>query len=279
MSTRIFVTGATGNVGRYLVERLRQSGVLYFSGSPNPPFAEQNSVKFNFTEPSTFNFSDFDRVFLMRPPQISNIKRDMLPALEWFKQVGVRHVVAMSVQGAESAPWIPHRKMELEVMRSGLPYTILRPSFFMQNLSGVHAFEIKEKGSLFVPAEKIGMSFIDAKDIAEASFRILTDPSRHISKAYTLTGSEVLTYQEVAAALSSELGRAITYSSPSVVSFAAAMRKRGMSWSYIFVMIGLYLASRLRPPNQVYPDLEAIIGRKPIALREFIKRERQVWEN
>ena len=277
MKGRILVTGATGNVGSFLIERLKNAGVPYMSASPNVKNPNDSEVRFDFTDRQTFNFSGFDRVFLMRPPQITNIRRDMLPALEWFKEIGVRHIVVMSVQGAQDIPWIPHRKLELEVIKIGLPHTFLRPSFFMQNLTGVHAHEVKEKDELFVPAGLIGMSFIDAKDIAEASFKILCEPLLHSAKSYTLTGPEVLTYHEVAAILSSELGRRIIYSSPSVLKFAAAMRRRSMDWSYIFVMIGLYLASRFRPPNRIFSDLERVVGHKGTTLREFIRREKAVW--
>lgn len=81
----------------------------------------------------------------MRPPHISNIARDMVPALEAMEAAGVGHVVLLSVMGAEDMPWVPHAKIETWLQSSSMSWTFIRPSFFMENLSGVHAPAIAQQ--------------------------------------------------------------------------------------------------------------------------------------
>ena len=63
----------------------------------------------------------------------------------------------------------------------------------MQNLSGVHAFEIKHFSRIVIPAGGALTSFVDSEDIGEMTAKILTEPDKHVNKAYDLTGPEALT--------------------------------------------------------------------------------------
>lgn len=95
-------------------------------------------------------------------------------------------------------------------MATDMEYTLLRASFFMQNLLEVHRPDIVEHGEIFVPAGNGKTSFVDARDIGEAAAIVLTE-SGHVNQAYDLTGPEALDYGEVATIFSDVLGRSITY--------------------------------------------------------------------
>ncbi|MEO8033840.1 MAG: NmrA family NAD(P)-binding protein [Acidobacteriota bacterium] len=84
--------------------------------------------------------------------------------------------------------------MERYLKKSGLSWTFLRPSFFMQNLSTTHAPDICEHDEVYIPAGNGRTNFIDVADVAEAAAVVLTQDG-HASKAYGITGSEALTYE------------------------------------------------------------------------------------
>jgi len=71
--------------------------------------------------------------------------------------------------------------------------------------------------------------------------------------------------------MTAELGRPITYSRPSPLAFARRMGHRGHPWGYIAVMEGVYLTTRLGMAAAVYPDAAELLGRPPIAMRQYVR--------
>lgn len=278
MTETILVTGATGNVGREVVRALAARGVAAraaVTGQADtrrvPPEATE-TVLFDFTDAATFPgaFDGVDRLFLMRPPPISNVRRDIKPVIDFAAAAGVRHVVFLSLIGAERNRFVPHAKIERLLVASGMEWTMLRCGFFMQNLDTTHRADIVEHGDLFIPAGKGRTAFIDARDIGAVAARVLTEGT-HAGRAYRLTGSESLTYGEVAAVMTGELGRPITYSDPSPPAFARRMRQRGYPRGHIAVMSVIYLTTRLGLAAAIAPDAAELLGRPPVDLRQYVR--------
>lgn len=84
-----------------------------------------------------------DRLFLMRPPAIADVERFMFPAIDAARSLGLRQIVSLSLQGVQGNRKTPHYAVERYLRRIEAPYTFLRPNFFMQNLSTVHAPHIR----------------------------------------------------------------------------------------------------------------------------------------
>ncbi|WP_241494317.1 SDR family oxidoreductase [Bacillus coahuilensis] len=221
-----------------------------------------------------------EKLFLMRPPHISNTKKYMLPVIEAARIAGVKHIVFLSLLGVEKNPIVPHYKVEKAIQKSTIPYTFLRPSFFMQNLIQQHGEEIRRDREIFVPAGNGKTSFIDVRDIAAVAVKALTE-EHHENKAYSLTGSDALTYYEVATILSEELGMDFTYTNPSIKQFKEKMKAKGIPTEFITVMIGIYLTAKLGLAKKITDDLAMILERKPITVRQFVKdyREEFLMEN
>ena len=209
------------------------------------------------------------RVFLMRPPKMSDA-REMQPFVEAMCEAGVEHVVFMSVQGAGTNPFVPHHGIESLLKKSGLSWTFLRPSFFMQNLSTTHVADIRERDEIYVPAGGGRTNFIDAADIAEAAAVCLTTPG-HEGKAYEITGSEALTYEQVARILSTACGRTISYPRPSARRFRARMRHAGHRDEFISVMVRIYTVARLGMAAGTTGDFEKLVGRVPNTVAEWAR--------
>ncbi|HYO69138.1 MAG TPA: SDR family oxidoreductase [Archangium sp.] len=277
---RVLVTGASGNVGAPLVEHLVAGGarVLVASREGTRAPAGTRAVRFDFEDASTHApaLEGVEKVFLLRPPAISDVKRHLLPVVRAVKDAGVRHVVFLSLLGVEKNRVMPHAQVERFLLEAGLPHTFLRPSFFMQNLSTTHRDDIREHGEIFVPAGKGRTGFIDARDIAAVAARTLLEDG-HEGKAYDLTGSEALTYAEVAALFTEVLGRPIRYPAPGALRFAARWYARKQPAAFIAVMTGIYTVCRLGLAGTVTPETQTLLGRAPISMRQFIQDHRACW--
>ncbi len=277
---RVLVTGASGNVGGPLVEHLLQGGanVLVASREGKRAPAGATAVRFDFEDPSTHApaMAGVDKLFLMRPPAVTDVKRHMLPVVRAAKEAGVKHVVFLSLLGVEKNQVVPHAKVERFILEAGLPHTFLRPSFFMQNLSTTHRDDLREHGELFVPAGKGRTSFIDTRDIAAVGARTLLEDG-HEGKAYDLTGSEALTYGEVAELFTEVLGRPIRYPEPGALRFAARWYGREQPVAFIAVMTAIYTVCRLGLAGTVTRDTETLLGRAPISMRQFIQDHKSCW--
>ncbi len=282
----ILVLGATGTIGRYVVNQLRTCGAFVRAAARNPDrltgmWSEGvEAVAFDFGEPSTWSaaFAGVDTAYLMRPPHISNIVRDMEPALEAMETAGVKHVVLLSVLGAEDMPWVPHAKIEAWLRSSSMSWTFIRPSFFMENLSGVHAPAIADRREIIVPAGKGKTSFVAASDIAAVTAAVLLSPHEHRNRAWAPTGAEALSYYAVAAILSEAIGHRIDYRRPGIPAYAVhAQRDLGMPWPMVATTIGIYTIARLGRAGGLTDDVQAVTGREPISLREWAIEHRDVW--
>ncbi len=282
----ILVTGATGNVGKEVIRLLTDQNCNIYTAVRNPEQAKKilgdssskiNYVEFDFTKPSTFTnaFSQINRIFLVRPPALANI-REIAPALEAAKQAGVEQIVFLSILGAERNRIVPHSKIERYINQLGIGATFLRAGFFMQNLNTVHQEDIKTRGELFMPAGNGKTSFIDVRDIAAVAIRTLLE-DEHINKAYTLTGSEALTYYQVADIFTEILNKPIKYTNPSLINFIIKMRARGLPIDFILVMAAIYTTTRLGLANKITLDTEQLLNRPSLTMRQYIQDYQQYW--
>jgi uncharacterized protein YbjT (DUF2867 family) len=280
----ILITGATGRVGAELVRILRQQGHAVRAAvrpenlAAYPSKAGVTAVGFDFTKPAGFEaaLAGVRRIFLMRPPEIAATRRLINPFIDAALAAGVEQIVFMSLLGAERNPLVPHYQVERYLDQCGIAWTLLRPGFFMQNLSTVHRAEIRERDEIVVPAGAGRTSFIDARDIAAVAARTLTEPG-HLFRAYSLTGGEALSYHDAARILSAELGRTVSYQQPSPARFVRLMRRRRLAWPFILVMLGIYTTTRLGLAARVTPETALLLGRAPISLAQFVAEHRQVW--
>ena len=216
-----------------------------------------------------------DRVFLLRPPQLANVRRDFDPFLLAMLRSDVERVVFLSVRGAERNPLLPHRRIEKALERSGLAWTHLRPNDWMQNFATVHRDDIR-RGELWAPAGRGRTSFVDARDVAEAAVAVLAGQG-HERRAYALTGGEEFDLDGAAAVLSEAIGRPVAYRNPGVLAFLRHVRATGRPLSLGLVMTGVYTIARLGLASGTTPELERLTGRPPITLRAFAADHASVW--
>ncbi|MGB3187717.1 MAG: NAD(P)H-binding protein [Ornithinimicrobium sp.] len=285
-SAPLLITGASGTIGARVVDIVAAAGATVRVAARRPAALQDpwerdvTIVPFDFVDESTWGSAckGVKVAFVMRPPAISNIERDMVPALQAMQTAGVEHVVLLSVMGAENMPWVPHAKLEAWLRASTMSWTFVRPSFFMENLSTTHASAIQDLDEIIVPAGKGKTSFVAAEDVAAVAGAALLHPERHRDRCWTPTGAAAYSYTAVAAMMSLAVGRTIIYRRPSIARYAAhARRDLGMPWAMVATTVAIYTVARLGKAGGVTADVEAVTGHRPVRLYDWVSEHRGAW--
>lgn len=278
---KVLITGAVGNVGMEVIKSLSKlaRGFEIIAAVRN---IEKDKIQlaefrtalkeFDFTDTDTFQpaLQDCDVLFLMRPPQISNVGKYFKPLIDAAIREGVSHIVFLSVQGVEKSSVIPHHKIEKLIVESKIPYTFLRPAYFMQNFTTTLRQDLIYKKKIFLPAGKVVFTLIDIRDIGEVAARIIAEPATYLNKCYELTCDDRLTFKEMAIQLSDTIGTTINYQSPSLLSFFRAKRRENIPVAFILVMIMLHYLPRFQKAPALSDWVKKITGRPPVTFKQFI---------
>lgn len=284
----ILITGATGNIGSEILNffvpaknQIKNQNLFIATRQINSTKASEVFFDFEDIEKTIISIKEaqINTIFLLRPPQISDTEKYFKPLIEKLEDTSVRHIVFLSVQGAEDISFIPHAKIEKLIKNSSekdkINYTFIRPSYFMQNLTTTLKKDLEEKNEIYLPAGKAKFLWIDAKDIGNAIAKVLSNVEIHKNKAYTITGTqnELLNFEEVTKILTEELNEKFVYKSPNLLSFFLKKKKEGAKTAFIFVLIMLHFAPRFQKPPKITTDFETLTGEKPNSLKKFIRRE------
>jgi uncharacterized protein YbjT (DUF2867 family) len=284
---KILVTGGSGNVGKEVVNQLKSRHISFQVGVRNPANANAiegvETVQFDFLDPSTYAPAVIgcDAVFLLRPPAIANTKQTLNVFLDVAWASGVSQVVFISVAGAGENRIVPHHAVEQHLLSGPAGWTILRPGFFAQNIGDAYRQDIVGDNRIFLPAGSGRVAFIDVRDLAEVAVNALTDPLKYRRQIYTLTGSEAISFGEVARILSQELSgaedRTIHYQPASISAYLWHLSRRGLPPAQILVQIILHVGLRFGQSETVNTSLADLLGHQPRTVRDYIRDHVALW--
>lgn len=221
MSEKILITGATGKTAALVAAQLRARGVAVRALVRDARKAEALAAQGvelavgDFETPASLAaaLDGVTSVFLVTPPHpdaAGMVERFLAVATE--SPLRPRIVRLSAIKGSDHGPTDntrTHGRADRAVQDSGLPYVILRPNYFMQNLFG-SAESILTKGMMFQGTGDGRLGFIDVRDIADVAAAVLVD-TQWDRGIYELTGPASLSYGDVARLLGEALGREVKY--------------------------------------------------------------------
>lgn len=276
----ILITTPNGKVGSEVVKQLQAKGEQIRVGAHTVEKAQQafpgaEVVRFDFENEDSIRsaLQGVDKLYLASPGemQAGPVNR----VVDLAKAAGVKHVVRLSAMGAEYGD-SPLRQVEQHLEASGLDWTLLRPSWFMQNYSTGMADGIRQGGTIMEPAEGAATGFVDARDIASVGVAALTGDG-HAGQAYAITGPEALTRDQVAAKISAATGKPVRYQAVSARKFEAGMHGAGLPEAYIGLMGTLYGFVRAGQTAGLTNDVQRVTGHAPISFDQFARNHADAW--
>ncbi len=274
----ILVSNANGKVGHEVAKALLAAGQNVRIGARDiakakAEFPKAEIAELDFARPATLAAAvkGVGAVFSATPYELlPKAEQDLIAAA---KAAGVGRFVKMSAMGVDADPDSPHMQAEKALKESGLAWTVLRPTFFMQNYATMMAASVRS-GAIYEAAAQGATSFVDVRDIADVALAALTEPG-HDGKIYTLTGPAALTRGEVAAALSKAIGRKVDYVAVDDAALRGAMA--GAPPALTELMSGLYGAVRQGYTAHVADDVAHVAGRPPRDFSAFAADHVGAW--
>jgi uncharacterized protein YbjT (DUF2867 family) len=275
----ILITGASGNVGKTVLQAVAKSGAqhraMYRSAAEAAKAsAGTETVVADFAKPETLGaaLKNVDSVYLVCSPipELVQLESNMIDACA---AAGVKHVVQNSALGAgdydKSFPsW--HRKVEEKLKGTRLSWTILRPNSFHQNVVAFFAPTIRTQGVFYNSMRDAKNSFLDVRDIAAVAAKSLA-AGEHAGKIYELNGPEAINYAELAKKVSKVAGREVKYVDIPMDAQKKAMRDQGMPEWLTTALLDLQQYYVNGKGGETDGLLQKLLGRAAITMDEFLK--------
>lgn len=280
----ILVTGATGRIGQELLRELSVARVPFRALARSAGKAEAvreaggEAVVGDVADPASLRaaLSGAQKLFLLTPSSPAQPGVESRAAEE-AKKAGVRHIVKLSAAGADARKsntlFRLHREAERAIENSGVPWTFLRPNFFMQNYLQF-ADAIRSHGCFHAPAGAGRHADVDVKDVAAVAARVLAEED-HAGRAYELTGPEAQSFADVARKISTITGREVRFVEVSPEEARRAMVAAGTpEWS-ANATIELYLwflgGEGTTNGSAVTLAVEEVLDRPPRSFEQFVR--------
>lgn len=277
----ILITGASGKTGSRIARRLVQLGYpVLTAGRGIPRIDSAEHVHFDWNDRTTFGpaLSRTDRVYLVAPIAVMDPSRVMLPFLETALEAGVKRFVLLSSASVpEDGPVFG--PVHQAIRQLAPEWTVLRPSYFMQNFTeGQHAGTMNREGILVTATGEGRIGFVHADDIAEVGVRALIDEQPHNTE-HLITGPEALSYGEAAAIIGAAAGRPIRHVHVDSKQLAEDLTRLGLPGDYASFLAGLDDAIRTEGTEDLVTDtVERVTGHPPVSLAEFAASHAAAWK-
>jgi NAD(P)H dehydrogenase (quinone) len=283
MAAKLLVTGASGNLGKLTLDALLERGVapgdIIATTRDAAKLADYAAkgitvrvADFNDSASLVTAFAGAERLALISTNSIGTRVDQQKAAVQAAKAAGVKHIVYTSMPNPTPKSHITfeaeHRLTEEEIKASGLDYTILRNSWYQENLF-MNLPQALKTGQWFTSAGEGKVSHIARAECADALAAVLIAPPAPKS-TYTLTGAASYTNAEIAAMTSEVTGKPIAVINLTDEELAGGMKSAGVPEAMIPFILGFEKNTRVGDADLVNDDLEKLTGKKPRSLRAFL---------
>ncbi|AKJ11468.1 quinone oxidoreductase [Streptomyces incarnatus] len=276
----IVVTGATGHLGRHVVEQLlekvpaEQITAVVRDEAKAADFAARGVrlAVADYNAPETFDglFAAGDKVLLISGNEFDKGRvRQHQVVIDAAKAAGVALLAYTSAPGSLTAALADdHRATEQVLLASGLPYTLLRNGWYHENYTENLA-PVLEHGAVVQAAGDGRVSSAARADYAAAAVAVLTGEG-HENKTYELGGDEAWSFAEYAAELSRQTGKEIVYSPVSVEAFSGILTGAGLPGPLAAILAGVDASIEKGELVVSSGDLSRLTGRPATPLADAV---------
>ena len=279
----ILVIGGRSKIGAALIGDLlgrgQQVRALVRAGEPAGGLAAgAEAATGDLADESTLvaAMDGIEKVFLLSSPHPDAVSWHR-NAIDAARRTEVQLLVRSSILGAERNPPAEfisaHTVSDRYLEDSGLPFVIVRPNLFLQNIPEATVPSIDAAGDFYVDAGEARISMVDARDVAAVAAVALTGRGQGGAR-YDVTGPEALSYTDVAAKLTRAMGRRITYIDAPDDAVRQALLGAGLSEWFASALIGLYQDYRRSGTGgyaaQVTDTVQRLTGRPARSLDDLL---------
>ncbi|MCY0945205.1 SDR family oxidoreductase [Streptomyces antarcticus] len=278
----IVVTGATGALGRLVVEELldrvpadQVAVVVRDPGKAADLAGRGVDVRVaDYDDPAALAgaFRAGDRVLLISGNQIGRRVAQHTAVLEAARAAGVAQLAYTGVLGGPEADFdlaAEHRATERAVLDSGVPYTFLRNGWYHENYTAQLPAAL-ERGTVIASAGGGRVASAARADYAAAAAVVLTGEG-HLNRAYELSGDTAWSLAEYAAELSAQTGREITYTAVPASEHLAVLTGAGVPEAFAAILVDVDAAIARGRLAGTSGDLARLIGRPTTPLAEAVR--------
>lgn len=259
----MLIIGGAGKTGS------RVNALLNARGIATRPVSRSTTPAFDWTRPDTWSaaLSGVRSAYVTFQPDLAveGSEQAIARLSEIARLRGLERVVLLSGRGEPGA-----QRAEVALQASGVPWTIVRASWFNQNFSEGYLRDSVLAGEIALPAGPVPEPFVDADDIADVAFAALTD-SRHANKLYEVTGPRALTFAEAVGEIAAALDRPIRYVQISPDDFVVSMRAYA-SEDIVRLLHELFTVVLDGRNVNVMHGVRDALGRAPRDFSDYVRR-------
>ena len=280
----ILVTGATGNFGRAAIDFLlakRDSETVAALARDLKKADDLKAKGVDVRQGDYFSFDSLVKAFegvekllFVSSNDLTDRVGQHANVINAAKAAGVKHIVYTSILNPPEKPHftasLDHIETEKLLQNSGIAYTILRNAFYFETIP-MFLGNVLETGQLVFPAGDARISHASRIDMAEAAANVLTSAG-HENKIYEIGANGSFSFVDLADALSDLAGRRIEYVDIPLADFKAGLIENKTPEPLIEIITGIAEAVRNNELNFPSADLENLLGRKLLTLKEFLQQ-------
>jgi len=287
----ILLTGGTGKTSTYIGRFLQDAKIPFLLASRNAKTRASpgiQAVTFDWLDPATYdnpfqhtfpNGEKINKVYLVSP-ETSDRAPPMIAFIDFaHRNYGVKRFVLLAGTSAERGGPLVGKVWE-HLVNTGAEFCVLRPTWFMENLLANEfgfASSIKREGKIYTACGDGKTPFVSAKDIGSVAFRALTDANPP-NTDYVILGTELLSYDEIAAKLSHSLGRDIEHVKLTEEESVQRRLKLGLPESLAKLLAHLEARTAARKEEKLNDVVKRVTGEAPQIIDEWLAEHKAAFE-
>ncbi|RYP65815.1 hypothetical protein DL771_008116 [Monosporascus sp. 5C6A] len=290
----VFLTGGTGKVAGRIAPLLQAAGIPAVIASRSghaPPGSGYTGVRFDWDDRATWEpalaastqkHGGLSAVFLVMPGML-----DPGPTAAAFADLararaGTKRFVLLSASSVEDggpAMGQVHALLREHGERGEIGWAVVRPTWMQENFATqeTHLKSIREEDKVYSATGAGRIPWVSADDVAAVAFAALTAPEPP-NRDFLILGRELLSYGDVAAALTEVLGREISHGDISEAELARRHEGFGMPAQYAAILAAMETAVKNGSEDRLSDVVLHVTGRPPRMFRDFVKENKAVWE-